>query len=155
MKTKIFAGPTSLLIAGVLAFGGTAAMACDGKGKHRHGGDPLSKLERVLDLTDAQKEQLAALKEAKHESRKAMFAEKRENNFMQLDPNSATYQSDLEALAQRNADLAKAKTLQRAEFQAQVMSILTPEQQVVLQEKMEARKARFEKRMQRFEREEV
>ena len=101
-------------------------------GKMHRAEKMLDKMKNELNLTP---EQVAAIKdihakkrEMKQDMRKSMN-EHDVKHFMQLDPTSSSYQSDLEALAEKKAEKARQKVMIRGTVQAEVYEVLTPEQQ--------------------------
>ncbi|VUD40946.1 hypothetical protein TDB9533_00386 [Thalassocella blandensis] len=141
------------IAASVLILGSASAMACDGgKRDHRGGGFfNLEKLDRVLELTDAQKSQLEAIKEQGKQDRRASMEDRHQKNMMSLDPSAADYQTQVQALADENAERAREKTMKMAEYRSQVYAVLTPEQRDLLKQKMEKRREKMQKRMQKWD----
>ena len=125
------------LIAGVLLTTciATAAVAGGHHSKDHRGAGfmPIQKMVKVLDLTEAQQEQLKALKEEMRSEMKAKRGERsREDSIKaqlaQLDPSDANYEQDLNELANLQAEKAKARFLKMAEMRVKISQILTPEQ---------------------------
>ena len=147
MKRSIIAIAASVLLATSMS-----TFACEGKHDHKRGGFyNLDRLDRVLDLSDSQRAQLETLKEQGKQQRREAFKTKRKHNLMAMDPSSADYQTQVQALAEHNAEMAKERTLKMAEFRSQVHAILTPEQREILKQKMEKRRDKMEKRMKNWE----
>lgn len=125
------------LITGVLLSACIATTAYAG-GKHsddRKGHDflPIHKMVRVLDLTEEQQEALKALKVELKTERKANRPAKDGHNsvraqFAALDPTDVNYQQDVNALAELQAEKAKARFLKMADVRVKVSEILTDEQ---------------------------
>jgi protein CpxP len=129
----------------VLTLGAAVAIAAphDGKfGGHRHGAMMSGKLAEKLNLTDAQKEQIKAIKTETREQNAAFFqsvrqtredfrAAKEANDTAKLDALKATFQS------QR----AQMKQIRDAERQ-RVLGVLTPEQRTQFEQLKAERKAR-------------
>lgn len=139
------------IAASFLILGSTSAMACDGKRDHHRGGFfDVDRLERVIDLTDAQKSELEGIAEQAKAERKASFKERKGQHMMSLDPSAADYQTQVQALADANAERAREKTLKMADYRAQVYAVLTPEQRNTLEQKMEKRREKMEKRMKKW-----
>lgn len=136
------------ILAAALVIGSASAYAWGGK-HHDHGMYNLDMMEHVLDLTEAQKQELAAFKQEARQQRKAQFKERGKVMLMDLDPAAADYQAQVQALAEKNAQLAKERTLQHAAFHAKVHAVLTPEQRVKLKEVMEDMRAKHHRREKR------
>jgi len=142
------------LMTGVLLSACIATTAYAG-GKHSndHRGPaffPIHKMAKVLDLTDAQQEELKALKSELRADMKANRPEKGSQMSMKaqlaaLDPADANYQAELNKLADLRAEKAKARFLKMAEVRAKVSEILTDEQL----EKFESMKEKRGKRGER------
>jgi periplasmic protein CpxP/Spy len=132
----------------VLALSGTLAFAAteghEGFGGHRHGRHHQfgAKMAAKLNLTDAQKtqikdirkasrEQNAAFFEQAHATRKDFFSAKKANDTAKMESLKPTLQS------QR----AQMKEIRKAEM-SQIKSILTPDQQAMLEQLRAERKAR-------------
>jgi Spy/CpxP family protein refolding chaperone len=88
-------------------------------------------LTKELNLTTQQqtdlKEQIFSQREGKkdqHQSRKAVFKQ-----LMQLDPNAADYQTQLNSLVLEAQEQTKKMIMEKAEEQEKLFEILTPEQE--------------------------
>jgi len=133
-----------------------SAIAFGGKNQHRN---PVNFLERVIDLSDNQVEQIESI----HAQQKAQFesqfprteGEKHHGKkrmikaMMQLDPESADYQSKLEQLANEAAAQAKAKILLRGQAKQEIYAVLSDQQKAELRAKQEKIRKKMEKRAQR------
>ena len=128
----------------VLTLGAAVAIAAphDGKwGGHRRGGEMSEKLAEKLGLTDAQKEQIKAIRKETREQNAAFFqsarqtredfrAAKEANDTAKLDALKATFQS------QR----AQMKQIRDAEDQ-RILSVLTPDQRTQFEQLKAEREA--------------
>lgn len=87
----------------------------------------MAQMEQALDLTDAQKAQMADLRAQYADNRQRPdFAGK--GVIAGMDPADPDYQANLDAMAQQAAELASQRVYQRAEMHTKMREILTPEQ---------------------------
>jgi protein CpxP len=121
------------LIAGVLLSTciATAAVAggkdCDDR--RGEGGFLNHKMVKVLELSDAQKEQFKALKDEMKANRPAKDQMTPiRAQLAQLDTNDTDYNEEINALADEAAERAKSRFLKMAEMRVKISQILTPEQ---------------------------
>ncbi len=164
---------TNLVLASVLAsvvgFGSTAAMAQgDGEGhgwknhsgkhhggKHgkrggRHGGGKhmMKRMAGKLELTDAQKEQMKATREAQKVDNQALRDQMKQlrTEMQNLDSSDATA---VAALAARKGELTSQMFIARNQARLAFEAILTDEQKAKLAEMKAERKAKKEARMKK------
>lgn len=131
-----------------------------GHGRHGQfgprGGMMEGRLFRQLDLTDAQKEQLKAIRTAAREDSKTYRSQLMENHkkLAELGTDGVFDQAAVEAVASQQADLHKQMIIQREKVKAQMFAVLTPEQKAkfaeLKQNFTEKMKARMEKFKERF-----
>lgn len=139
----------------VFIISSASVLAWDGKrGHHQRDGFNIERMEDVLNLSETQVDQLYKIKrEAKKERKAAMKAMKQDDKpkgLMALDPGAADYQAQVQALAEFKADMARNKTLKRAEYHAKIYEVLTPEQRETLKQHMQERREKMrEKRMEK------
>jgi protein CpxP len=109
---------------------GTAFAGGHKSGEHR-GQDffPSHKMAKVLELSDAQKEQFKALKEEMKANRPEKGGDKPiKAQLAQLDQNDSNYEQSLNELAEMHADRAKSQFLKMADMRIKIKQILTAEQ---------------------------
>jgi len=120
------------LATGALAIGViNAASAFGPGGGPGFGGDrPLMSALHQLDLSSKQRSSIRSIlqshrseAQAEHEQMHGQMTK-----FLQLDPTSATYSGDVQALADTAADNARARTASLAAVQKQVYAVLTADQ---------------------------
>lgn len=148
------------MVAAVVALSGGAALTladgygdgygkdCGGKGgkwgfgdhdgKRWGKGDPermqermLDKLDRKLELTTEQREQISALMTKKFDSMRDAY-ENREpmrDQWQALDPTAPDYTEQVEKLAKERAQKMADRMMERAQYKTELYAILTPEQQ--------------------------
>lgn len=134
----------SILAASASTFAGPKGDHCE---HHRHhGGFGFGKLERMVELTDTQKAQLAEIKQQMKSEHRTHGRKHRPGNLMSLDPTAPDYQEKVNEQAEAAAEMARKHVLKRAEVHQQVMAILTDEQKAQLKEKRAAMKAKWEER---------
>ncbi len=120
-----------MITGGVMAFGGErGGMGYSGNFMDRN---PADMIDRVVDLTEAQFEQIEQIHEtvladfiAAYGDAEAGAALREE--LVALDPGSSDYQSQVSALASEIAARHEARILSRADERAQIYAVLTPEQ---------------------------
>lgn len=135
----------STLAVSTLAFAGPNGDYC---GKHGKGtADKTAFMEKRLDrmsekleLTADQKAKMKAVMESKPDFKTQKEALRKE--FKALDPTSASYETELKALAVKKAALVEQSTIARGMKRKQVAGILTAEQR----KKMEEMKGKHHKR---------
>ncbi len=118
-------------------------------GKRGHG---MGRMFRQLDLTDAQKEQMKAIRQASRENTKSLRDQMRQNR-QQLDQltESGTFdQAAVTAIAQQQGQLHAQMIVEKQRVKTQMYNVLTAEQKTKLAElkaqfkqKMEERKAKW------------
>lgn len=117
---------TPILLAAALA-APTLSFAGDDelRFKHHH----VKKLDKIVELTDTQKNQITELQtmatppEWRHMKHRKLMHE-----IAQLDPSASDYQADLEAIANTVADHARQRVYIMAERSQEIRAILTEEQ---------------------------
>lgn len=118
--------------ASVCLIGAGSAMAGD---RHHHkGGEWKGKsgshlLEKKLDLTDEQKEQIQAIYQARKESAREGHGERGSRGLMALDPQAADYHEQVQTLAKESAHKLEQRIIARGNTHAEIYAVLTPEQQ--------------------------
>ncbi|WP_158681510.1 Spy/CpxP family protein refolding chaperone [Microbulbifer pacificus] len=155
-KWKALAG--SLIIGSALTTSGLVMAFPDGdhgpRGHHMGGFDKERMFEHLadeLDLTEGQKAQLKANREAGKEARKADREAMREvHKQLREAIESGADQATLDSLGAKLGQLEVKKMQRMQEKREQFESILTPEQKAKLEELKSERKERHEKRMQRW-----
>ncbi|MYB35107.1 MAG: hypothetical protein F4X92_08340 [Gammaproteobacteria bacterium] len=101
----------------------------------------VSKMDRHLELSDQQEDEI----ELVLESNTGELSELREsgllirNRILALDPESESYQEDVQALANELATLVRDKTLATADVVREVYGILEPDQQAEAREILSSR----------------
>ena len=117
---------TPILLAATLALP-TVSFAGDDHPKHKH--SLVKKLDRIVDLTDTQKAQIADLHEADapRKGHKPMH-KKLMREISQLDPTSTSYQAELDAIANEVAERARERVYHMAERSQEIKALLTEEQ---------------------------
>ncbi|MEM9689015.1 MAG: Spy/CpxP family protein refolding chaperone [Pseudomonadota bacterium] len=144
--------PTVLLVA-VLVIAGfaSAVQAAPGFGPGAFGGPggPGVMLERMTDHLDLSADQQAAIEDIFAASKPEMQAlrEQAKSNreaIQALDPDSASYDAELNNIALSNGELATTGTLLAVRVKAAVADVLTDEQKA----KLERGKERMKKRIQ-------
>jgi Spy/CpxP family protein refolding chaperone len=129
MRTKFIAGITAAVIT-ASGLGLTLAHATDGENhKERRMEHRVEHLTKELNLTtqqqaDLKSQLLSQHEDQKHHSRKAVFKQ-----LMQLDPNAADYQTQLDSLVLEAQEQTKNMIMEKAEAQEKLFEILTPEQE--------------------------
>lgn len=156
MKTRnaIIAAAATAILGTSIAFAG--AKSC-GHGGENHKGHfsqhkmerILSKMDKHLNLTDAQEIELQEILE----SNKEVFSNSRDshrdfrNDIVNLNPTSETFDSEIAALADKAADKAKQRTLEIANIVKEVSAVLTEEQRKQAKELMAKRMQRHQDKM--------
>lgn len=159
------------LLAGVLGFGSTAAIAEGGgdgerswkhySGKHhggkrggRHGGGKhmMKRMAKKLDLNDSQKAELKAFRESQKAANQELRQEMKDlrTAMRSLDRSVAI---DVENMADRKAELTRkmfiARNASRLAFDELLARILTDEQKAKMAEMKAKREARMQERMEK------
>ncbi|MCW8887102.1 MAG: Spy/CpxP family protein refolding chaperone [Motiliproteus sp.] len=171
MKRKLIITTTAL----ALAVAGTTAVAvgsnygdryCDkddrmgSKGRYSEhsqrggmmGAKMLQKLDWALELSAEQRDQIRDIMK----DRQAEMTGKRDQmmslrqSMKNLDPNTADYQTQVNKLAQQQADAARERVLGHAETYAAIHGVLTPEQQAEFKELKEKWGDKREKKHSRW-----
>jgi len=109
----------------------------------------LDRMAEKLNLSDAQKTQVQALKQNSRNEIKPLRNEQRalRKEIRQLDPNASDYSAKLADAANRQAELTRQMIIAKGNKRQQMSTILTPEQLAKKKEMRAKRKARFQKRM--------
>ncbi len=141
LKTALM---VSVLATSASALAGPKGDHCDHH-KH-HGGMGLGKLERMIDLSEAQKTQLAEIEKQMKTERHPGGRKHRGAGLMALDPAAADYQQQVNERAERAAEMARQRVLKRAEIHQQVQAILTDEQKTQLKTKRAEMQAKWKER---------
>ena len=71
--------------------------------------------------------------------------------FLELDPDSPDYQSQLQNLAEKRAEMVKARILMKGKTRQQIHSLLTDGQKQTLKEKKEKFKEKMLRRAERHQ----
>lgn len=157
MKKFICAMATSVCLMGAgAAYAGSADHGYHHKSHHKshhkggehHGHKHMHMLQKKLDLTDEQKEQIKAIHEVAGDGAKHKRGKGR-HSVMTLDPSAADYREQVEQLAQESADRLEQSIIRRGETHAQVHAVLTPEQREELKEMREKMQERRKDRAER------
>jgi len=158
-----------ILLATVLATTlgmGTAATAfAEGKGEsrghkghhgHKHkgmksgkrGGKSMMRIAKKLELTDEQKASLKGFREADAEKNNALREQSKaiRTEMKALDTSSADYETAVAAIADKEANIARDRFIQRAAAKKQFDSVLTAEQKNKLDEMKAKRAAKYAER---------
>lgn len=127
-----------------------AGTAVAGDRHHHKGGEWQGKksahlLEKKLDLSDEQKEQIQAIYEQAHEG----HGVRGHHGLMALDPEAADYHEQVQTLAQERARKLEQDIIARGNAHAEIYAILTPEQQDKLKAMQQRRQERHQPRMER------
>lgn len=123
---------------------------------HKRGGMRGNRLFRHLELTDAQKEQMKAIREASRETTKGLRDSLREGRkqLREMGTNGVFDQGAVELVAAQQAEIHKQLIIERQKVKSQMFALLTPEQKTKLEEMKanfaERRQQRMEKRKARF-----
>lgn len=164
MKKLIIAILAVAVTAGgtILVLGQTEGAERPEKRAHaRHGkfgkrGMMAGRMFRQLGLTDAQKDQIKAIREASRENTTAIRLGMRETRkqIAELGTNGELDLGLLDQLAAQQAEYQKQMIIERQKTKVQMLAVLTPEQKAKLDElkagAVERMKERFEKRKERF-----
>ena len=120
-------------------------------GKRGMGGD---RMFRHLDLTDEQKAQVKAIREASRENTKALHDSMREvrKQIAVLGTEGPLDMAQLELLAGQQAEYQKQMIIERQKTKAQVFALLTPEQKAKHAEMKATFGDRMNKRKEMFKR---
>ncbi|WP_421868590.1 Spy/CpxP family protein refolding chaperone [Motiliproteus sp.] len=91
----------------------------------------LDKLDRKLELTAEQREQISTLMAKKFDSMRDAYKDRgpMRDQWQALDPSAADYTEQVEKLAKERAQSMADRMMERAQYKADLYSILTPEQQ--------------------------
>ena len=138
-------------------YGGNDGYGGHQQGKH-FGGKRVKSVERrvermakYLNLSATQKQQVKSLMEANKATMQPLREQMRSlhQSLRQLDPASSSFLSQLNSLADQQADLARRMTVARGQNRQQIFNLLTPDQQTKMKNMKDRR---MQKRMQRHER---
>lgn len=127
---------------------GTASVVA---GPHHRGFDPDRMLEHMaeaLELTDSQRESIQETMQGQRDEMHALHEQMRANHreMRNLDPADPNYQSLSATLAQRQGELTTQMMLLRSQLHAELMGVLSEEQQAKLSELREQHAQRMERR---------
>ena len=158
---------TAIALAGLLSLNAPMAVAQDNhdgyKNKfskmygdrkgHKRKGLMSKRLLKKLDLSEAQKAEVKNIREVAKSNMQPLREEARaiREASQNLDPNSANYQANVAALADRKAQLTRQKFVQKMEVRRQFLNVLNAEQRVKLTELKAKRKAKMEEKKLRRE----
>jgi len=126
------------------------------RGKFKNRGMRGNRMFRHLELTDAQKVQIKAIRDASRESTKGLRDNMHETRkqLRELGTDGVFDQGAVEVLAAQQADIHKQMIIERQRAKSQIFALLTPEQKAKLDEMKarfaERRNERMEKRKARF-----
>ena len=151
----------------MFAFGQTEGEKSIDKRKFSHGGKMHkrgmrgsgmrgNRMLRHLELTDTQKEQMKAIRQASRETMKGLRDSLRESRkqLNEMGTNGVFDQGAVELIASQQADIHKQLIVERQKVKTQMFALLTPEQKTKLEEMKanfaERRQQRMEKRKARF-----
>lgn len=101
-------------------------------------------LEKELDLSDEQKEQIQSIYERTSEERGV----RGNHGLLALNPEAADYHKQVQTLAQERALKLEQDIVARGNAHAEIYAILTPEQQNKLKAMQQKRQERHQKRME-------
>jgi Spy/CpxP family protein refolding chaperone len=125
----------TLMLASAILLTAPFALAAphDGDGDHdggRRGGVYLNQ----LNLTDAQRTSIKQIEAVKNPQIASLRQQVRtqEQALNAMSPDQAGYQATAASLAQAEAAMAQARTIQRARVDAQIYTVLTPDQRAQL-----------------------
>lgn len=115
-----------LLLASGLALAGLGAVSAGDHGPR----DPVAKMAERLDLDASQKASVEAIFERNRPAQQALRERHREHfgALRALDPKSADYSTQAQALADQAGTLARDRVLQSTQLRAELAAVLTPEQ---------------------------
>lgn len=139
------------LVAGSLLLGSAGAMAYGGHGGCDHNGykkgDPERVLQKLDNVTDAQREQVKTLFEEQRESMKGLREAMRENRKAVREAiNKGASADDIRALANKQGESVAAMIVARAEMRQKMASVLTEDQMKQLQELRDKRMEKHERK---------
>jgi periplasmic protein CpxP/Spy len=114
--------------------------------KHKKAGDMPFYL-RGIELTDAQKAQVKALMEKRHQDRQATKGEHKDimKAIHELTRAETLNEAELERLIDKSLDMKKQAAMDKARFHHEIYQLLTEEQRQQLDEKMAAFKEKHKK----------
>lgn len=123
---------------GLAAIGGAYAAGAGqpGDGPRR---DPAERMAKSLSLDDSQKTNVAAIFERNRPANEALRERSRANHqaLRALKPGSPDYSSRAQALADEAGTLERDRVLQRTQINAELSTVLTPDQMTKMQERHE------------------
>lgn len=147
---KIITAVAAFALSGTIAFAATQAdgngdgKAWHGRGHGRHGHMMGARLAKKLNLTDAQKDQLKSERQAFREANKDFFAQVKATHQEARAAKEANDTAKLDALkATMESQRAHMKEL-RQQQEAQLLSVLTPDQRAQFDQLKAERKAKRE-----------
>ena len=143
---KVMTG--TMALAAVLAAPGMSVAFSGGEhGPRHHKYQMFERMAEKLELTEGQKAQLKANRDASRESRMAGRKEMHElRDQLREAIDSGADQAALDQLSMELGRLEVARMQQRQQMQAQFESILTDEQKIKLEQMKSERKERWQKR---------
>lgn len=126
--------------------GSTAQTTHRGGGPMQRRGHRMGMLDQ-LNLTDAQHTSIRELKQQSFTAARPAMQSLRQQRmaFERATPGSADYQTAANALAQAEADAARAQVLREADLRSKIYNVLTPAQRTQMASLKEQRKARMQK----------
>ncbi|SEI48487.1 hypothetical protein SAMN05421831_102304 [Allopseudospirillum japonicum] len=136
-----------ILLAGILGLGAMSAWAMPHMGAHKQEAMPEAFMD-YLQLNDEQRQAVQALMKEKRELQQQAREDKQKpmQALQQLDPESATYQADLQALIQAQQTKVAQKLQAHADLRARMYQILDDQQEVRLEAWQAARAAQKQMR---------
>lgn len=118
----------------------------------REGGEQMMRfMAKKLDLTDAQKTQVKALRTAQKTKMEPLREQSRSirQEMMKLDTASADYITQLTAIADKKANLDRQSFILKGELRQQFNALLTDEQRATMKSMQEKRQERMQARMEK------
>lgn len=131
---KIIILSTALLINSGITYAGE-------KPQHGHHGSlsekRIEKMQKQLDLNSDQVTQLKGISERYKNDKKSLSSAKKGMKALhKLDPNASDYETQLQKLADQQAQNSKTRVLYFGHLRADIYKVLTPEQQQKMQKQM-------------------
>ena len=144
-KTLLSMVAAAAISGSTLALAAAAGAGMD-HGRHDHHGMSTMHELHKLNLSDAQRAQIKQLTKQNFEQLKPQMQAVRQQRktFESMDPTASGYQAAANTLAQAEANMARARVLQRASLRTQVYNLLTPAQRSQLVAMREQRQARMQ-----------
>lgn len=127
-----------MLLAATLGLAAVGGAFAGGPGQPGDGPrrDPAERIARVLSLDEGQKANVSAVFERNRPAHDALRERSKANHeaLRALKPGSADYSTRSQALADEAGTLERDRVLQRTQMDAELATVLTPEQQAKLKE---------------------